>query len=83
MSIHDAPNHPWLREDHVARIPSSAFGNIRRRIRNRNREYPDPAIGLGRAADWSSIHHHSSAAITIRGRDEQLLSRFIVDIFEL
>jgi hypothetical protein len=58
MTVHDALDHPWLREDHPdldSRIPSSRFDNIRRRIRDRYAGYPDPVIGLGRMANWSSL----------------------------
>jgi hypothetical protein len=38
MTVHDALDHPWLREDRPeldSRIPSSRFDNIRQRIRGR------------------------------------------------
>ncbi|CAF4536552.1 unnamed protein product [Rotaria sp. Silwood1] len=58
MTVHDALDHPWLREDRPeldSRIPSSRFDNVRQRIRDRYAENPDPTIGLGRMADWSSL----------------------------
>jgi len=58
MTVHDALDHPWLREDRPeldSRIPSSRFDNVRQRIRDRYAGYPDPTIGLGRMADWSSL----------------------------
>ena len=58
MTVHDALDHPWLREDHPernSRIPSNRFDDIRQRIRNRYVPSPDPTIGLGRMADWSSL----------------------------
>ena len=38
-----------------SRIPSNRFDDIRRRIRARYADYPDPAISLGRMANWSSL----------------------------
>ena len=37
MTVHDALDHPWLREDHDynSRIPSSRFDGLRQRIRGR------------------------------------------------
>ena len=38
MTIHDALDHPWLREDHPecdSRIASSRYDDVRRRIRGR------------------------------------------------
>jgi hypothetical protein len=39
MTIHDALDHPWLREDdrsqRESRIPSNRFDNVRQRIRDR------------------------------------------------
>jgi hypothetical protein len=38
MTVHDALDHPWLREDRPdldSRIPSSRFDNVRQRIRGR------------------------------------------------
>ncbi|CAM4765861.1 unnamed protein product [Rotaria magnacalcarata] len=58
MTVQDALDHPWLREDHPefdTRIPSSRFDNMRQRIRNRYPDFPDPTIGLGRMAGWSSL----------------------------
>ncbi|CAF1068172.1 unnamed protein product, partial [Rotaria sordida] len=58
MTIHDALDHPWLREDRPeldSRIPSSRFDSIRQRIRERYAGYPDCIIGLGRMANWSSL----------------------------
>jgi len=58
MTIHDALDHPWLREDRPeldSRIPSSRFDNVRQRTRARYAGYPDPVIGLGRMANWSSL----------------------------
>lgn len=58
MTVHDALEHPWLledRDDLDSRIPSSRYDNIRQSIRNRYAGYPDPVIGLGRMANWSSL----------------------------
>ena len=58
MTVHDALDHPWLREDRSgldSRIPSERFDDMRKRIRNRYAPSPDPTIGLGRMADWSSL----------------------------
>ncbi|CAF1142161.1 unnamed protein product [Rotaria sordida] len=58
MTVHDALDHPWLREDRPerdSRIPSNRFDNIRQRIRDRYAEYPDQIVPLGRMADWSSL----------------------------
>jgi hypothetical protein len=58
MTIHDALDHPWLREERPerdSRIPSSRFDNVRQRIRDRYAGYPDPVIGLGRMGAWSSL----------------------------
>ncbi len=58
MTIHDALDHPWLREDHSdwdSRIPSNRWDDMRQRIRARYAGYPDPVIGLGRMANWSSL----------------------------
>jgi hypothetical protein len=58
MTVHDALDHPWLREDRPeldSRIPSGRFDDVRQRIRNRYPGYPDPTIGLGRSANWSSL----------------------------
>ncbi|CAF4991892.1 unnamed protein product, partial [Rotaria socialis] len=49
---------PWLREDRPeldSRIPSSRWDIARGRIRQRYAGYPDPVIGLGRMANWSSL----------------------------
>ena len=38
MTVHDALDHPWLREDRPdadSRIPSSRYDNMRQRIRGR------------------------------------------------
>ena len=38
MTVHDALDHPWLREDHSeldSRIQSNRFDDIRNRIRGR------------------------------------------------
>ena len=38
MTVHDALDHPWLREDRLeldSRIPSSRFDDVRQRIRDR------------------------------------------------
>ncbi|CAF1652343.1 unnamed protein product, partial [Adineta ricciae] len=64
MTIHDALDHPWLREDRPefdSRIPSSRYDDVRRRIRGRYADYPDPAIGLGRMANWSSLRKNKPA----------------------
>lgn len=58
MTVHDALDHPWLREDRSgldSRIPSNRYDDMRKRIRNRYAPSPDPTIGLGRMADWSSL----------------------------
>jgi hypothetical protein len=58
MTVHDALDHPWLREDRPewdSRIPSSRWDDVRKRIRGRYADYPDPVIGLGRMANWSSL----------------------------
>jgi hypothetical protein len=42
MTIHDALDHPWLREDHSdrdSRIPANRFDNVRQRIRDRYVSY--------------------------------------------
>lgn len=58
MTVHEALDHPWLREDHSdrdSRIPSSRYDDFRRRIRARYTGYPEPIIGLGRMGYWSSL----------------------------
>ncbi|CAF3308218.1 unnamed protein product [Rotaria sp. Silwood2] len=68
MTIHEALDHPWLREDRPeldSRIPSSRFDDIRRRIRERYAGYPDPIIGLGRMAHWSSLRKNRAQEYNI------------------
>ncbi|CAF0741448.1 unnamed protein product, partial [Didymodactylos carnosus] len=58
MTVHDALDHPWLREDKPeldTRIPSSRFDKVRQRVRDRYAGWPDPACGIGRMAGWSSL----------------------------
>ena len=58
LTVYDALDHPWLREDRPefdSRIPSSRWDDIRQRTRKRYADYPDPTVGLGRSANWSSL----------------------------
>jgi len=72
MTVHEALDHPWLREDREgldSRIPSSRWDDIRQRIRSRYANYPEPIIGLGRMANWSSLRK-------LRPQDYSIYSSF-------
>lgn len=58
MNVFDALNHPWLKDDETltsSKMPYEIYEPLRDRIQRKYNAYPEPRIGIGRIAQFSSL----------------------------